>query len=76
MDPRPRSPIDAMIDKACGVPPGWQPTAPARPPPEQIDAEAKALLEIAAAAKAWRRSPAKGAARLRRAVDRWLELGG
>ena len=42
-------------------------------PPEEA---AAALLEVAAAAKAWNRSAVKGTKRLKKAVKAWIELGG
>jgi hypothetical protein len=44
----------------------------AQPP----DEAAAALLEIAAAAKAWHRSSVKGTNRLKKAVKAWIAIGG
>ena len=40
------------------------------------DEAATALLEIAAAAKAWNRSAVKGTKRLKKAVKAWIAIGG
>lgn len=70
----PLSPIERMIDSACGLQPGQipPPMRPSEPPPGATEA----LLEVAAAAKAWHRNHKRGAKRLTVAVKRWLELGG
>lgn len=44
--------------------------------PKPPDESAAALLEIAAAAKAWHRSSVKGTKRLKKAVKAWIEIGG
>jgi hypothetical protein len=46
---------------------------PAPTPPPEASA---ALLELAAAAKAWHRSSVKGKKRLKKAVKLWIEIGG
>ena len=40
------------------------------------DEAAAALLEVAAAAKAWNRSAVKGTKRLKKAVKAWIAIGG
>lgn len=73
-----RSPIEMMIDKACGV------TAEdlVRPPPKRavqaMDRETQALLNVADAAKAWHLDPSRdgSAAALHAACAEWVALGG
>lgn len=69
-----RSPIEMMVDKACGF-------DPANPPPvskpEEMPENAPALmLEIVDAAKAWDRNHKKGTPRLRTAVAAFRAIGG
>jgi len=49
------SPIEMMIDKACGVPPGFKPARPQRLSRKEQDLPeaSKLLLEIADHAEAW-----------------------
>lgn len=68
------TPIEMMIDKACGVPKGTR-FAPRIPTDAEITCEASALLEIAEAAKRWAHNHKKGTARLRKAVASWVKIG-
>lgn len=78
---KPRSPIERMVDEACGYDPDNLPK------PSKIDRLAEALLAIADAAKAWSRTqsirqrnragllvPAE--IKLKRVVEEWIRLGG
>ncbi len=44
--------------------------------PKPPDGASEALLELAAAAKAWHRSSVKGKKRLKKAVKAWIAIGG
>lgn len=74
------SPIERMIDAACGHTPSEVQSAAV--PERDADADSKVLLAVADAAKAWRRAGPKSSRhenateRLKKAVDRWIEIGG
>ena len=78
---RPRSPIEMMVDKACGFDPNAQ-RAAGRPNLVALDAEAQALLNVADAAKSWWEAGERGevtardVAQLKDAVAEWVHLGG
>ncbi len=65
------SPIEMMIDKACGI----SVTTPVGPN-KAHDAAGAALLEIADAEKRWDRNHKKGTKRLSAAVAAWRAIGG
>ncbi len=77
----PRSPIEMMVDKACGVDPNAL-RATLRPNLVALDAEAQALLSVADAAKSWWEAGERGevtalhVAQLKDAVADWVHLGG
>lgn len=48
---RPRSPIEMMVDKACGFDPGAAP--PPREPVKADDPETQAVCDVCEAAAAW-----------------------
>ena len=77
-----RSPIETMIDNACGVPPSWvrveQAPAKAIEPP---DGATKALMHVADCAKSWAKAKSNGRKvewherRLERATAALVALG-
>lgn len=72
----PRSPIDIMIDRACGIPDG----APIRPAAvrkeKRLPREAQVLLNLADAAEAWHLDPDCSATdKLHEACAEWMALG-
>lgn len=78
---RPLSPIERLIDQATGyrpAPAAVPPRLPAAPP--NLDAETKALLAVADAAKRWHCARASTrAARekaLHEATKEWIRVGG
>lgn len=68
-----RSPIEMMVDKACGFDPNNPPPIDEKP---QLDEIASTLLLIADAAKDWKLGKTGADGRLCAAVDKWIELGG
>ena len=84
-----RSPIEVLVDRACGIEVDAgaareRPTAPpvAAPDPVLEARQVNALMALASAAVAWKKSRDRGGklawheARLERAVSRYTELGG
>lgn len=73
-----RSPIEMLVDQACGILPGAA-TARTEHPYER---EAAALLSVGDTAKAWRIALQNGSdaceeqQNLESAIDAWIALGG
>ncbi len=71
-----RSPIEMMVDQACGFDPSKeQPVQNI----QRLDEATKALLEVADAAKSWRNGFVPRTSREKRlvaAVDKWVLHGG
>lgn len=69
---RARSPIEMMVDRACGFDPNNPP--PAKPKPSDAEIQA-AFTEVFDAALAWQKNYKKGATRLISAVKAAKAIG-
>ncbi len=68
----PRSPLEAMIDKACGVPPDWKPAPIVKP---DMAAIGKAMVEVCELAVKWQKHGKRYEARLSTAISKLKTLG-
>ena len=73
---KPRSPIERMVDQACGFDPSKAEAEPKSPTKEQLDDVTAAMLEVCSAACAWAKNKYKGGKRLTTAVRKYRNLGG
>ena len=73
-----RSPIEMMVDNACGVTPEDLARPAPKPNVQELDRETQALLKLADAAKAWHLDPGRdgGVPALHAACAEWVALGG
>ncbi len=77
---RPLSPIEMMVDKACGV--DVAACHPSRPVAAELDEAAKALLAVADCAVAWRKETIGSLGQthidmeLMKAVKQWMKFTG
>lgn len=70
--PDSRSPISRMIDKACGVPEGWQPAPRVKP---DMDTIGKAMVEVCELAVKWQKHGRRYEMRLSTAISNLKSLG-